>query len=40
MAIPMHLVKYDYKHTSGRFWVFGPENRVYIPEYPKKCAIL
>ncbi|XP_037078373.1 protein SSUH2 homolog isoform X2 [Pollicipes pollicipes] len=44
-VVPVAEVCYSHKSRSGRFWVYGYENRVYAPDYPDKycwgcCSIL
>ncbi|ELU03118.1 hypothetical protein CAPTEDRAFT_223017 [Capitella teleta] len=37
-GVPVTEVEYTWNETTGRYWVYGEERKVYCPEYPKKCC--
>ncbi|KAJ7394744.1 hypothetical protein OS493_000575 [Desmophyllum pertusum] len=38
-AVPVSEVKYEWKDTSTRFWVFGLDHKVYAPDYPNSAVV-
>ncbi|XP_043230699.1 protein SSUH2 homolog [Amphibalanus amphitrite] len=44
-VVPVAEVNYTHKSHSGRFWVYGYENKVHAPDYPDRhcwgcCSLL
>ncbi|XP_068759204.1 protein SSUH2 homolog isoform X2 [Montipora capricornis] len=37
-AVPVSEVKYQWKNTNTRFWVYGMEHKVHAPDYPQQCC--
>lgn len=37
-AVPVSEICYEWKETSGRYWVCGHDHQVYAPDYPQKCC--
>ncbi|KAL9959449.1 hypothetical protein ACROYT_G032774 [Oculina patagonica] len=37
-AVPVSEVKYEWKDTSTRFWVYGLDHKVHAPDYPQQCC--
>ncbi|XP_076448569.1 protein SSUH2 homolog [Babylonia areolata] len=38
VAVPVAEVAVTWKDQPGRFWVYGKENKLYLPDYPDTCA--
>nr|XP_058949494.1 protein SSUH2 homolog [Pocillopora verrucosa] len=37
-AVPVFEVKYEWKDTDTRYWVYGLDHKVHAPDYPQKCC--
>lgn len=37
-AVPVSEVKYEWKDTDTRYWVYGLDHKVHAPDYPQKCC--
>jgi len=37
-VVPVSECHWTYKNKSGRFWVYGNENKVECKDYPQTCC--
>lgn len=37
-AVPVSEVKYEWKDTNTRYWVYGLDHKVHAPDYPQQCC--
>lgn len=36
--VDLYRVTYDWKNKLHQYYVYGYENKVYLPTYPQRCC--